>query len=230
MLFQNICSVGTNWEPDLPLVGGGTATCTVAGVEVPDNPVPETFRIGGMITATDGVNPDLDVTKEAQSDAVDVNVAAISATKRVVQIQRGVAIVYPQVPAIPLPPVAAGDVVTYEITVTNTGDVPVDQLSVEDSLEGLQILDDTTLGIDPPDDTITLQVEHIITAASQDPLVNQVTARAKSTIPPGNTVTAQASAIVDIINSALEVELVVEDAVGNPDHVGSIRPRRSDTT
>ncbi len=181
-------------------------------------PIRPDFSIGGMVTVTDG-NVDLDLTKPATSDQVTISSAEIGVTKRVSQIERGGRVIWPNA-SDPMPPVTAGDRITYSITVTNTGGIQVTNLEITDSLAGYIPPSTTILA---PDEEVTVTAVHIVTTDSQDPLVNQVTVTARSTIVPFNTVDAQASAIVDILDSALEVTLSVEDpATGNP--ITSVTP------
>ena len=187
-----------------------TASCTINGVIIPDNPPPKTFRLAGNVKVTDtgGLSIDQDVV----SDAITVNLPAVAVTKAVVDIKRGTQSVSP--------PAAPGDRITYQITVKNSGQVNLDHIWVMDSLIG-PLFVDPSMVLGPGDEHLFPPVTYVVPANSPDPLTNTVSVTARG-VGFGSTVSASTAVSVDIADSALEVELhVVDPADGTTpiDHV-----------
>ena len=94
-----------------------------------------------------------------------------------------------------------GDIITYTITVKNTGDVTLNSLTVTDSLLGPLGGFGTSLA---PGVSVTRAIAYTVKVADPNPLVNTVTAAA---IPQGlsTPVTASTSASVPIVHPSLSV-------------------------
>lgn len=184
-----------------------TAVCNITGVPIPNNPAPETYQLSGSIRAIDTGGESLTL-QAASNPPIVVNLPDVGITKVVKQITRGgPGNVVP-------PPAAIGDQITYTITVTNTGKLELHDIFIIDSLTGPVYLPlGTTLAVGA---SLTIDTTHYVMAGGQDPLVNKVTVTARATGFPDQ-VDAEASAIVDIVDSALKVELTAEDpATGDP--------------
>jgi LPXTG-site transpeptidase (sortase) family protein len=190
------------------------AQCVITGVPIPSDPAPDFYALTGQVSVTDG-NSNFDVTLTATSDPVDVTLPDVAISKRVKEIKRGSNTIY-TAPG-PVPSAAPGDMITYEIVVTNTGDVTLQNLWIVDSLTGPVLLPPgTTLPPAPDPNTLTVTTTYIVQQGGQDPLTNKATVTAHASGYP-NPVDAQATTAVDIIDSALEAVLTVEDPVtGDP--------------
>ncbi len=212
----NYPSFSGSWTP----VGGGTpianlapatqAQCVITGVPIPSSPPPDSYALTADVTVTNG-DSSLDVTQHTVSDAVDVKLPSVAVAKTITSIRRGSTQIYP---ADPPPPATAGDVITYGITVTNNGDVTLQDLWIVDSLTGPVFLSPgQTLD---PGAQFALTATHVVQQDSPDPLVNMVTVTARG-VGFSETITANASASYDILDSALSVNLTVVDPVsGDP--------------
>jgi uncharacterized repeat protein (TIGR01451 family) len=86
----------------------------------------------------------------------------------------------------------AGDTITYTITVTNTGDTPLYNVIVTDTLLGT-----ITIGFLDVGDSVTLTLTYTVNAGDPDPLVNTATASGQDIL--GLIVTDTASWTVDLI-------------------------------
>jgi LPXTG-site transpeptidase (sortase) family protein len=221
--FQTACtenplSSAGHWTssgaPISTLPSGQQAQCIITGVPIPSDPAPDSYSLAGQVSVTDG-NASFDLTLTATSDPVDVTLPDVAISKRVKEIKRGSNTIY-TAPG-PVPSAAPGDVITYEIVVTNTGDVELRDLWIVDSLTGPVLLPPTTtLPPTPPTNTLTITTSYIVQQGGQDPLTNQATVTAHATGYP-NPVDAEATTAVDIIDSALEAVLTVEDpTTGDP--------------
>jgi uncharacterized repeat protein (TIGR01451 family) len=92
---------------------------------------------------------------------------------------------------------AVGDTITYTYTITNTDNVTIENISLQDDKLGL-ISDNITLA---PDENITATATYTVVEADlPGPLVN--TAIISGTDPEGNTVTANTTASVDLTYTA----------------------------
>ncbi|MEM3872419.1 MAG: SdrD B-like domain-containing protein, partial [Nitrososphaeria archaeon] len=87
----------------------------------------------------------------------------------------------------------AEDVITYTITITNTGDCTLYNVVVEDEFLGLdEKIDELAAG-----ESVSFEIEYTVKVGDPDPLVNTVTASGKDVLE--KEVTAEASAEVDLI-------------------------------
>jgi uncharacterized repeat protein (TIGR01451 family) len=86
----------------------------------------------------------------------------------------------------------AGDIITYTITVTNTGDTPLFNVIVTDTLLGT-----ITIGFLDVGDSVTLTLTYTVNAGDPDPLVNTATASGQDIL--GEEVTASDTWSVDLI-------------------------------
>jgi uncharacterized repeat protein (TIGR01451 family) len=115
------------------------------------------------------------------------------------------------------PSAGVGDTITYEITVTNTGDEPLVDLVVSDPLLGGKLGSfPSTLGVGK---SVTRSFDHTITAQDPDPLVNTVTAEAVGA-DSQDTVSDVASCGADVENPAIDL---VKDGIDLA-HVGDTAP------
>lgn len=210
-MFDLICSDIDNWVdtgtglPISQLASGASARCTVQDVPIPSSPAPQEFWLLGEIEVTDAGG--LTLAKNVASGHVDVTLPAVSVTKRVVEIRRGTQVVPP--------PASVGDAIHYEIVVTNTGDVPLNNFWIIDSLTG-PILVSPATELAPATSLPPFTTAYTVQAGGQDPLTNTVTVTARG-VGAGGEVSASAVASVDIADSVLEVDLVAEDpATGDP--------------
>lgn len=199
--FIAACNGIANWTlaspPDFST--GETASCTVNDVFIPNDPPPQTFRLAGNVQVTDTAG--LSVDEDVQSDRVTITLPAVAVSKSVVDIKRGTQSIEP--------PAAPGDRITYQITVRNTGQVPLDHIWVMDSLIGPLFVDQSMV-LDPGEDYPFAPVTYIVPANSPDPLTNMVSVTARG-VGTGSTVSASTAVSVDIADSALEVDLSVVD-------------------
>ena len=110
-----------------------------------------------------------------------------------------------------------GDAVTYTITVTNTGNEPLTDLTVRDSLLGdLSGSFPGTLGVG---ESVTRKFERRVAAADPDPLQNSVTASAKGA-DSGDAVTDGDSCTTDVTHvPGIDVEKSCPSAAGIGDIV-----------
>ncbi|MCQ3932697.1 MAG: hypothetical protein DPW16_19790 [Chloroflexi bacterium] len=128
--------------------------------------------------------------------------------------------------------ISIGGTVTYEVTIRNTGEIPLNQISAIDSLTGpLAIPLNTTLAEDPDGDGPLLGEEIILTTSytvrANDPstLVNTVTVTAHLNLPGVNdTVTDTAAASIRVISEDLQVTLVLRSVDGIPYDLNSNTP------
>ena len=89
-----------------------------------------------------------------------------------------------------------GENITYEFTITNCGNVDLNNVTVNDTLLGDAIWSAATLSVG---ESVTFTVQHTVTDTDPDPLVNTATASGQYNT---TTVTKQASHSVDITEAA----------------------------
>ncbi|KAB2865015.1 MAG: hypothetical protein F9K46_04150, partial [Anaerolineae bacterium] len=174
------------------------------------DPVTGQFVLEGDLTLTDvfGFSADYHVV----APPVTLRIPEVTATKVIVS------------PATPGQGVSIGGTVTYEVTIRNTGEIPLNQISAIDSLTGpLAIPLNTTLAEDPDGDGPLLGEEIVLTTSytvrANDPstLVNTVTVTAHLNLPGVNdTVTDTAAASIRVISEDLQVSLRLDTVNGTP--------------
>lgn len=203
--FQSACTGIGNWtqngaDGDGLFEAGETATCTVTGVPIPSEPAPEFYQLSGDITVTD--TGGLSVTEyNVASEPITVSVPKMEVTKVVTDIKRAGAPVEP--------PANVGDRIFYTITVQNTGQVDLLNVFILDSLTGPVYLPPGTNTI-PVGQSLVVNADYTVRAGGQDPLTNKVTVTATAS-GFQDPINGEASALVDIVDSALKVELAVVD-------------------
>jgi uncharacterized repeat protein (TIGR01451 family) len=105
----------------------------------------------------------------------------------------------------------AGDTVTYTITVINTGDEDLDNVTVKDTILGdlsASFADELAVGASESHD-----FDYVVLDSDPDPLVNEVTAKG-SGVGSRVAVEALANCVTDLIHPAIEiVKTVDEDTV-----------------
>ena len=112
-------------------------------------------------------------------------------------------------------PASLGDTIAYTYTITNTGDVTVNNLTLEDNMLGIIVLAKASLG---QGDNVTATAEYtVIIDDFLGPIIN--TATATGTDPLGNTVTDNATASVDL-NDYTPSIVVTKTASPNPASLG----------
>ncbi len=195
-------------DPITALAPGESAFCTVENVPVPAS-VGSSFRIYAGVVGTTG-QTDFDVTLQATSDpAVTVLTPSVSLSKRVSKIIRAGQTIYDvNNPAPnPLPSANVGDTISYEIVATNTSSVPLKNVLINDDWIGPHYVGDLA-----GNTSTTWMPSWLVAEGSPDPFNNiaRVTGTAEGYPNP---VTAQASALVDIADSALQLTLEVIDPV-----------------
>jgi len=196
-------SPGQDPIPGGQIVTNALAECTFS-TQIPADPAPESFSVMGELTATD-TNLRTAVV-QVTSAAVNVNLPAIAVQKTVNSIKRGAVVVQP--------PAAIGDVISYDIVVENTGEIPVNNILINDSLTGPIFISPSTELL--PGEELPVTATYVVQSGGQDPLANQVTVTALGT-SGGQKVNASAVATVDILDSALEVDLqALDPATGDP--------------
>jgi uncharacterized repeat protein (TIGR01451 family) len=92
-----------------------------------------------------------------------------------------------------------GDTISYTITVTNTGDTPLYNVIVTDTLLGT-----ITIGFLDVGDSVTLTLTYTVNAGDPDPLVNTATASGQDIL--GLIVTDTASWTVDVLHPAIAID------------------------
>ncbi|MBN1966220.1 MAG: DUF11 domain-containing protein, partial [Anaerolineae bacterium] len=97
-----------------------------------------------------------------------------------------------------------GDIITYTITVTNDGDVPLSNVTVVDTLVGL--IPNFSTHFDPGD-MESVNIPYTMLETDPDPLINIVTVLGAS--PQGNSVGANWSVSVDKVNPAIRLDMSV---------------------
>jgi uncharacterized repeat protein (TIGR01451 family) len=107
----------------------------------------------------------------------------------------------------------ADDVITYAVTATNTGNVTLDQLVIQDSLQGgtPTLLSCTPTRLAPGEGATCTSYDHTITEADAGAdggqLTNTVTATAQPTGAGLATATANAAAVVAVENAPADIRL-----------------------
>jgi uncharacterized repeat protein (TIGR01451 family) len=104
--------------------------------------------------------------------------------------------------------VHVGDTVTYTITVTNTGDEDLDNVTVVDSILGdlsASFADELAVGASESHD-----FDYVVLESDPDPLVNEVTAKG-SGVGSRVAVEALADCVTDVIHPGIEIVKTVDD-------------------
>ena len=111
-------------------------------------------------------------------------------------------------------PASLGDTITYTYTITNTGDVTVNNLTLEDDMLGTIALGKTSLG---QGDNVTATAKHTVVIGDfPGPVAN--TATATGTDPLGNTVTDNATVEVALnaYTASIEVTKTADKESASP--------------
>ncbi len=165
-----------------------------------NNPADSSFTLRGGLVAYNVFGQNVEIPIEAPS--VVIAEASISVTKTIIN-----------------PPVAdgveVGSDVTYQIIVTNSGLVPLENITLIDSLMGpLAVPGGLVLAAD---EEFLLNVNYPVGLGDSSPLVNTVTAEAHPTgTPPSFTVDDSGAASILIRGTELTVQLVPFEVDGNP--------------
>ncbi|RLC92715.1 MAG: hypothetical protein DRI77_12655, partial [Chloroflexi bacterium] len=96
-----------------------------------------------------------------------------------------------------------GDTITYDFTATNNGNVPLENVIIDDPLLGGEVCD---LGTLDPNETATCDATYTIPAGADDPLVNSATASGTDSYL-GGPANASDTVSTDILNPDLELTL-----------------------
>ncbi|MBI5931028.1 MAG: DUF11 domain-containing protein [Chloroflexi bacterium] len=187
------------------------------------DPVTGEFVLEGDVVLTD-VNG-YSINYHVVAPPVIIRVPDVTVTKSIIT------------PANPNQGVSIGDTVTYQITIRNTGQIPLRQITAIDSLTGpLAIPPSLTLAADTdgPGPEIagefTLTASYVVRVNDPSTLVNTVTVTAYLNLPGVNqTVSDSAVASIRVISDDLQLTLRLEtvngtayDPVTNPPQAGSV--------
>jgi gliding motility-associated-like protein/uncharacterized repeat protein (TIGR01451 family) len=200
-----------------------TGNVTLSNVTVVD-PLTGLNQTVGTLNpgASQSVSTTYTVTLANMNSGSVVNVATVTATPPTgpaVTSQDGVTVPAVQTPSVSIDKVAnvtsvdaAGDVITYTLTVTNTGNVTLSNVTVVDPLTGLN----QTVGTLNPGASQSVTTTYTVSQSDVDrgqiTNVASVTAQA----PDQSTVSAQDNAVVTAIQSpAIDVEITDNEAVIN---------------
>ncbi|NDJ87271.1 MAG: hypothetical protein GYB66_15440, partial [Chloroflexi bacterium] len=164
----------TNSPPDPPKVDTTSLTDPLGDEEplwchftvvmdpaIINDDVEDTFTLTGGLVVYNATGQSAEI--EVEAPPVSIEDASISVVKRITNPDPGVG-------------VRIGETVTYEIEITNTGQVPLQDLTVVDSLVGpIPITDDL-----PPDDQFVRQYTYDVGLTDPSPLINTVTVTART--------------------------------------------------
>lgn len=196
---RNLSNPGT---PGEPLDTGQSIYCHFSVVMDPaiiNDPGNRTFTLQGKLTALNLISQDIELNVVAPS--VLIEEARVSVTKTIVNppVADGVAI---------------GGTVTYQIRVTNTGQVDLDNIRLIDSLIGIINVPETSLA----DGAVTsVTTTYTVPLSAPSPLVNTVTVQAHPVGAPTDfVVEATAAASIVVQQSELKVTLHVTEVNGAP--------------
>ncbi len=187
---------------------GGDIT---AAFELPD-PLPVgTTEYSAQFTYTPGADEDpVENTVTASGDGVDSGDTATSEASCSTDITHVPGIlVEKECPG----PVAFGEDVTFTITVSNTGNEPLENVLVTDELLGGDITAAFELPDPLPVGTTEYSAQFTYTpGADEDPVENTVTASGDG-VDSGDTATSEASCSTDITHPAIQIEKTVNDEI-----------------
>ena len=163
---------------------------TVATAQVTYSPGVNEDPVENTVTASaTGAESDQDTSDEASCETDVSHEAAIDVSKTCEEFA------------------AEGDVVTYSITVENTGNEDLEGVAVTDTILGDLSGFSATLAVGASE---TLEFEYTVPRGGDDPLINEVTASG-SGVDSGATVTATASCSTDILHPAIDIVKTVSD-------------------
>ncbi len=209
-----------------PITTGGVSYYCYFQVEMDTalvDPLTGEFILEADIEITDTFG--YTATYHVEAPPVTVRIPEVTVTKAITS------------PANPGLGVSIGDTIAYEITIRNTGEIPLQQISAIDSLTGpLVIPPGTTLSEDPDGDgplqgeEIVLTTSYVVRINDPSTLVNTVTVVARLALSGVNqTVTDTAAASIRVISEDLQVTLRLDtvdgapyNAVTNPPQPGSV--------
>lgn len=171
------------------------------------------------LTAEDIAAGQVENTATANATVGDEPIDPVDSTVIVYPV-RGASLDFDKVASFDAEQAHVGDEVTYEFTVSNTGNVTLTDLVVTDPFEGLQWVDEPTINNLAPGDTVTITATYELTQADIDAGMLTNTATVTGEDPDGTPVTGEDTEITDLPQvSALEV---VKSSDKETAHAGEI--------